>query len=209
MWTNLTANADQLDHHFRPVWSKWISRLPDEQQQALRTYKSPGYAWFAMARNASRALPARAQALHHALDAALASSQWPFDTVVWRGFRAWQYPDGSPPSWEPPKIGSIQTFDMWTSTSLVETAAAVEACFAQAEPNDWSVLFEMHLPAGHPAIYMEPLHQRHTGEAEVLLPRGTQYEVIGFEPIQRLRTFIPRQPFYGFRLTCKIQPFAL
>lgn len=207
MWVNDRYTAEELDAYLRPFWEQWLRSLPKEQRDALASYKSMGYLLFAIAQDADRSFTPDDLACFAALDAAFAQVSWPRDTLLWRGFRAWGYPDGAPPRWSPPSPGEVQTFPGWTSTSLVETAAAAEAHFQLAQSGEWSVLFELALPAGHPAIYIEPVKTPSTHEAEVLLPRGTRFEVRGFEPFDRLRTSDRGAPFHGFRLRAQVLPY--
>jgi ADP-ribosyltransferase exoenzyme len=208
VWIN-GESVSALDARLRPRWRAWLEQLPEAEQDALRTYKSPRYLRFALARNQDRQLTAEDSARWAALDRAFLAARWPCDTLLWRGFRAWGE-DDSPPGWELPKVGERRQFDFWTSTSLSELAAANEASLHQARDGDLSVLYEIELPAGHPAIYMEAIKDVPTGEAEVLLPRATSYVVTQVERFDSLRTVAPKayKPFGPgcWRIQIRIDP---
>lgn len=146
------------------------------------------------------------RALWGSLDDAFAGLGYGADVLVWRGFRKWNHPGRPPHGWTPPTIGSVERSDAWMSTSLREQVAGDEAHVHAAQHGDYSVVYEIVVPQGHPAIYAEAVRDEPSHEAELLLPRGTRYEVTNFEQFSALRSEPDdrRGPFYGFRLSATV-----
>jgi hypothetical protein len=189
MWVNAKP-PKEVDALLLPRWKSWVETLAPEVKNALDAYKSGQHGLFAIAREgvAARVITQADEDRWRSLDRAFDGASWHRDTLVWRGFRKWVSHEGEPPDWKLPAVGGRAQFEVWTSTSLCEIVAANEAHLHQAREGDFSVLYEIEIPKGFPAIYMEAVKRHPTHEAEVLLPRGTPYEVVAVEQFTQLRT---------------------
>jgi hypothetical protein len=160
------------------------------QQKALADYKSQRYPIFAVAQEPDREFTVEERAHFDALDAALhAAPPLSSSILAWRGFTRYDNPVSGPNKWRPPAAGSVQSFPSWTSVSMTEIGGVTEAYLMQDKgPHEYSVLMEIELPPGQRCIYIEAARPHYSHEAELLLPRPINYEVVSFESLVKLRT---------------------
>jgi hypothetical protein len=119
------------------------------------------------------------KALYENLDKALANApQLQQPLVVWRGAFRSSGLAGTEPTWQPPAVSEWDSFEFWTSVSLLREYAMAEAyLWGTPASTDRSILWQLRLPAGLPHIYMEAVKDKPTADAELLLPRGLHYRV--------------------------------
>jgi hypothetical protein len=193
-------SAASVHAQLAPKWVPWFEGLTPFQREALSLYKSrDAYLRFAAARGITDPEEAIAS-LWDALDTAFTSARWDRPAIVWRGYCLWDAPD-----WTPPSVGcSWEDLPSWASTSLIEGVAANETYAHLAASEDRPILLEVALPAGAQAIYLEPIREDPTHEAEVLLPRTTRPTVSYIATASSFRTFRASHPFSLTRIGLRV-----
>ena len=173
---HLMAQKADLDDHFRPI----LSSLSPKQESCLKLYKGMEYKNLNVFMREGKAQGLSEDDLDDLYDtkATILSA---FDTrdavlpiplTVYRGLKQ-GYPDRNL------KVGGILSEYAFTSVSLCPIIAR-QISLWDTECSS-STFLEISLPAGTPALWIEPLWDK--GEYEILLPPPTVLHVSGINPI--------------------------
>ena len=174
-------NADDASSWGNSSFAEWNQSLTKSERRAFELYQSSEYRDLNAALRTGESLDKDQKSLTKNLDAALDRASIDKDIVAYRGFSSQSYIDNFDQL-----AGTIVTDNGYISTSVDKAIGQKFAEYALEEEFE-PIIAEIRLPKGSKAAYINTLS---LNENEVLIPRGSQFQVISTSTENGVRTIV-------------------
>jgi hypothetical protein len=171
------ADVDRLNRHMDAQYGAWMANADADELEAVRHYKGAGYSMmnaYLRGRRSGGQLYMRDRYVDVAdvvplVDDAIASSEVPFDAMVFRGTRFL-------PGEVRAEFANIKPGDILTDGGFVSTTTDYDTMANFAGKSPESYLMQIYVPKGTNGLALDAVTNA-PKEHEIVLPRGTSFLV--------------------------------
>jgi len=154
-------NVGQINK-FGSYYEPWANGLAQEERAALVRYQEVSFGDINMSLRGQASSAGNYQSDIAQLDSAMGKAQIPHNAIVYRGLK------GTP---------NMQVGDSIMDSGFVSTTCSRNAAENYLHQRAGDTLFEVKVKRGQTGLYMDAVSSKE--EYELLLPRGSQFRIIG------------------------------